>query len=68
MTLMDGQVADRLQQLENDGLAENTIVFYYGDNGGVTPRSKRFLQRSGTHVPLILISAIEGVGRVGLEQ
>lgn len=54
MTLMDGQVADKLQQLEKDGLAENTIVFYYGDNGGVTPRSKRFLQRSGTHVPLIV--------------
>ncbi len=54
ITLMDGQIADKLKQLEKDGLAENTIVFYYGDNGGVAPRSKRFLQRSGTHVPLIV--------------
>jgi len=29
-------------------------VFYYADNGGVLPRSKRFLQESGTHVPLIV--------------
>jgi len=52
--LMDGLIADKLEQLEKDGLAGNTIVFYYGDNGGVTPRSKRFLHRSGTHVPLIV--------------
>ncbi len=54
LRLMDEQIADKLKQLERDGLAENTIVFYYGDNGGVLPRSKRFLQRSGTHVPLIV--------------
>ena len=54
ITLMDEQIADKLKQLEKDGLAENTIVFYYSDNGGVLPRSKRFLQRSGTHVPLII--------------
>lgn len=33
---------------------DNTIVFYYADNGGVLPRSKRFLQESGTHVPLMI--------------
>jgi arylsulfatase A-like enzyme len=54
MTLMDEQIAAKLKQLEQDGLAEDTIVFYYSDNGGVLPRSKRFLQRSGTHVPLIV--------------
>lgn len=54
MRLLDGQIAAKLRDLESDGLADDTIVFYYGDNGGVTPRSKRFLQRSGTHVPLIV--------------
>lgn len=54
MTLMDEQIAAKLKELEKDGLADNTIVFYYSDNGGVLPRSKRFLQRSGTHVPLIV--------------
>jgi arylsulfatase A-like enzyme len=54
MRLMDGQIALKLKDLETAGLADNTIIFYYGDNGGVTPRSKRFLQESGTHVPLIV--------------
>lgn len=53
MRLMDAQIAARLKELEKDGLAEDTIVFYYADNGGVLPRSKRFLQQSGTQVPLI---------------
>lgn len=52
--LMDEQIAAKLRDLEEDGLADNTIVFYYSDNGGVLPRSKRFLQQSGTHVPLIV--------------
>jgi arylsulfatase A-like enzyme len=54
LTLMDEQIGAKLKDLEQDGLADNTIVFYYADNGGVLPRSKRFLQRSGTHVPLIV--------------
>jgi len=54
MALLDAQLAKKLKDLEQDGLAEDTIVFYYGDNGGVLPRSKRWLQESGTHVPLIV--------------
>jgi len=55
MALLDGQVARLLKQLEDDNLAEDTIVFYYGDNGGILPRSKRFCYDSGLHVPLILV-------------
>ncbi|MBM3861591.1 MAG: sulfatase, partial [Verrucomicrobia bacterium] len=51
---MDSQLAEKLKDLGDAGLAEDTIVFYYGDNGGVVARSKRFLQRSGTHVPLVV--------------
>ncbi|MGC3946246.1 MAG: sulfatase-like hydrolase/transferase [Chryseolinea sp.] len=51
---MDQQVGALLKELEGQGLAENTIVFYYADNGGVLPRSKRFLFESGLHVPLIV--------------
>ena len=54
MRVLDEQIAAKLRDLEKDGLADNTIVFYYSDNGGVLPRSKRFLQESGTHVPLIV--------------
>ncbi len=51
---LDSQIAARLKDLADSGEADNTIVFYYSDNGGVLPRSKRFLQESGTHVPLIV--------------
>ena len=54
MALLDDQVAAKLKGLADAGLADDTIVFYYSDNGGVLPRSKRFLQESGTHVPLIV--------------
>ncbi len=54
MTVLDEQIAAKLKALADDGLTENTIVFYYSDNGGVLPRSKRFLEESGTHVPLIV--------------
>ncbi|MDQ3212800.1 MAG: sulfatase-like hydrolase/transferase [Acidobacteriota bacterium] len=51
---MDGQVGDILKQLEDDGLAENTIVFYWSDHGDGVPRSKRSLYDSGLRVPLMI--------------
>lgn len=54
MARLDAQVAGLLRQLEEDGLAEDTIVFYYSDNGGVLPRSKRFCYDSGLHTALIV--------------
>jgi N-sulfoglucosamine sulfohydrolase len=54
MTLMDRQVGRLLDELEQAGLAENTIVFYYGDHGGALPRGKRNIHDSGTRVPLII--------------
>ncbi|MFC4870712.1 sulfatase-like hydrolase/transferase [Negadavirga shengliensis] len=51
---MDDQVGAILQELEDAGLKESTIVFYYGDHGGVLGRSKRFLYESGLRVPLIV--------------
>jgi N-sulfoglucosamine sulfohydrolase len=51
---MDAQVGKLLVELEEAGLAENTIVFYYGDHGGVLGRSKRYLYETGTHVPFII--------------
>jgi len=51
---MDKEVGAYLKELDDAGLTENTIVFYYADNGGVLPRSKRFMYESGLHVPLIV--------------
>lgn len=51
---MDSWVGNILHELEENGEAENTIVFYYSDHGGVLGRSKRFIYESGTRVPLIV--------------
>lgn len=51
---MDSWIGDNLKELEEAGLAENTIVFYYGDHGGVLGRSKRFVYETGTRVPFIV--------------
>ena len=47
-------MADLLKELEEDGLAENTVVFFWGDHGRGLPRSKRYLYDSGLRVPLIV--------------
>ena len=54
MTQMDQQAGRLLAELEQAGLADETIVFYYSDHGGALPRGKRNLHDSGTRVPLIV--------------
>ncbi|MEM7811993.1 MAG: sulfatase-like hydrolase/transferase [Planctomycetota bacterium] len=54
MTIMDEQVGQVLADLEASGEADNTIILYNSDHGGVTLRSKRYLYDSGTRVPLIV--------------
>ena len=51
---MDRQVGEFLAELRESGEAENTIVVYCPDHGGITLRSKRYLFDSGTRVPLII--------------
>jgi N-sulfoglucosamine sulfohydrolase len=51
---MDGHLGEVLAKLEESGMAENTIVIYCSDHGGVLPRSKRYLFASGIHSPLII--------------
>jgi len=54
ITLMDKRVGQRLDELEQAGLAEDTIVFFYSDHGGMLSRSKRYIYDGGHHVPLIV--------------
>ncbi|MDP5231277.1 MAG: sulfatase, partial [Cellulophaga sp.] len=51
---MDRQVGAILKQLEDDGLLENTIIFFYGDHGGPLPREKRLVYDSGLNTPLMV--------------
>ena len=52
--IMDEQVGFLLDQLEQDGLTDSTIVFFYSDHGGPLPRQKRLLYDSGLRVPMIV--------------
>lgn len=52
--IMDRQVGFLLDQLEQDGLTDSTIVFFYADHGGPLPRQKRLLYDSGMRVPMIV--------------
>ena len=54
ITLTDKLVADVIKQLEDDGLADNTIVWFWGDHGRGLPRGKRWIYDSGLKVPLII--------------
>jgi arylsulfatase A-like enzyme len=54
ITAMDKEVGQLLKQLDDDGLAEDTIVFYFSDHGAGMPRSKRWLYDSSLRVPTII--------------
>lgn len=54
ITHMDKLAGDRLQELEDAGEAENTIVFFYSDHGGMLSRAKRYIYNTGTQVPFIV--------------
>ncbi len=51
---MDAQAGRILQDLTDDGLADSTVVFFWGDHGRGLPRHKRWCYDSGIHVPLIV--------------
>ena len=50
----DADAGLHLKEIADAGLAEDTIVFYYGDHGSGMPRSKRWPSNSGLHVPMVV--------------
>jgi len=53
-SLMDAQAAEILQQLADDGLADDTIVFFYSDHGTGLPNIKMWAWDRSLRVPLIV--------------
>ncbi len=51
---MDERVGERLAEIEEAGLMDDTIIFFYSDHGSGMPRHKRWPYNSGLHVPLIV--------------
>jgi len=54
ITPMDGLVGEKLKELQDAGLADNTLVFFYSDHGSGMPRSKRWPYNSGLRVPMLI--------------
>jgi uncharacterized sulfatase len=54
VTAADADAGEILAQLATDGLADDTIIFYWADHGPGLPRSKRWPSDSGLHVPLLV--------------
>lgn len=51
---MDSQVGEILNRLENEGIEDNTVVIFIGDNGRCHLRGKCWLYDAGIKVPLII--------------
>ena len=54
ITAIDRRVGKILRDLTQDGLADQTVVFFWGDHGRGLPRAKRWIYDSGIRVPLIV--------------
>ncbi|WP_197442569.1 sulfatase family protein [Lignipirellula cremea] len=51
---MDRRIGRVLDRLAADGLAENTVVMFFGDNGRLEARGIHWCWDMGLHVPLIV--------------
>ncbi len=51
---LDRKVGRVLAQLEQDGLAANTVVVFFGDNGQSHVRGKQFCYEESLQVPLLI--------------
>lgn len=54
ITEMDHWVGTILDDLESDGLADDTIVVFWSDHGLGMPRAKRWANESGVREPLLI--------------
>ncbi len=54
MQICDREIADVLKRLDDEGLADHTLVFIIGDHGRCHIRGKQFLYDGGVHIPLLV--------------
>ncbi|NNE00900.1 MAG: sulfatase-like hydrolase/transferase, partial [Pirellulaceae bacterium] len=54
MQIVDREVGALLKRLDDEGLADNTIVFFIGDHGRCHIRGKQFLYDGGIRIPMIM--------------
>jgi uncharacterized sulfatase len=52
--LMDFYFGNILKRLQEDGLADNTLVIFTSDHGRCMVRDKQFIYDGGLHIPLLM--------------
>jgi len=52
--ILDREAGKILARLDEEGLADNTVVFFFGDQGRCMMRAKQFMYDGGIHTPLII--------------
>lgn len=63
VNLLDRQVGTLLDKMKRDGALDNTLIFFFGDNGRCLIRGKQWCYDAGTHVPMIAHGP--GIARAG---
>jgi len=51
---MDQGIGRILKKLRDDGLADNTVIMFFGDNGRLEARGIHWCYDTGLHVPMII--------------
>ncbi len=51
---LDVKVGKVIQRLKDEGLYDETIIFFFGDHGQALHRGKQWLYEQGIHIPLIV--------------
>ena len=54
MSVIDNLIGSEIKKLKDEEVLEDTFIFYFGDHGGVLPRSKGYAYETGLHVPLVV--------------
>jgi uncharacterized sulfatase len=54
ISVIDKLIGSEIKKLRDEGVLVDTFIFYFGDHGGVLPRSKGYAYETGLHVPLVV--------------
>jgi N-sulfoglucosamine sulfohydrolase len=62
---MDKQVGQIIKELKEDGLYDNTIIFFFSDHGDALPFVKREITHRGLKVPMIIRNPYDDESKMG---
>lgn len=64
----DEELGKLISMLKEEGVLDNTIIFYFGDNGGSLPGTKGYTDDIGIHVPLVVYVPEKWREKLGIEK